>query len=232
MPREYPVANEGGVMRRVWMAALAAALVVVMAGPGQAVELSHERSKGGSANAFWYRTKNISPTKYRFTTWYVGVFTGGEESWSDLYQEVDMCRRRPGRDRCRLVKYRIGVINLTGEGDSFTVEGRARSAELSATYPLQEYDSDWKEVGEPVPTLIETHFEGVGELRRSTYTEQYSSGCSVFRYTFKGTSRSAIATGTMDGTRSIGSTDQAYIAHSVSVSYERTCEEDGTEPAP
>jgi hypothetical protein len=223
---------EGGTMRRLWMTALTAALIVLMVSPVQAVELSHERSKGGSANAFWYRTKNLSPTKYRFTTWYVGVFTGSEEGWSDLYQEVDICRRRPGRDRCRLVKYRIGVINLTGEGDSFTVEGRARSADLVATYPLQEYDSDWKEIGEPVPTLIETHFEGLGDLRRSTYTEEYTSGCSLFRFSFKGTSRSAIATATIGGTRDIGSTENAYISHSVSVSYERTCEEDGSEPAP
>jgi hypothetical protein len=212
-------------MRRVWLAALTAALVVVLAGPGQAVELSHDRSKGGSANAFWYKRKNISATKYRFTTWYVGVFSSSDGSWSDLYQEVDVCRRRPGRDRCHLVKYRIGVIDLTGEGDSFTVEGRSRSADLVATYPLQEYDSDWKRVGRPVPTLIESHFEGVGDLNRSTYTEEYNSGCSVFRYSFRGTSRAAVATATLDGTRSIGSTDHAYIASSVSVSYERTCEE-------
>lgn len=212
-------------MRRVWLAALTAALVIVLAGPGQAVELSHERSKGGSANAFWYKKKNISATKYRFTTWYVGVFSNAEGSWSDLYQEVDVCRRRPGRDRCQLVKYRIGVIDLTGEGDSFTVAGRARTADLSATYPLQEYDSDWKKVGRPVPTLIESHFEGVGGLSRSTYTEEYNSGCSVFRYTFRGTSRAAVATATLNGTRDIGSTDHAYIANSVSVSYERTCEE-------
>ncbi|HEV8681769.1 MAG TPA: hypothetical protein VGS09_03190 [Actinomycetota bacterium] len=219
-------------MRRLWMTALTVALVVVMAGPSQAVELSHERSKGGSANAFWYRRKNVSPTKYRFTTWYVGVFTGQEEAWSDLYQEVDICRRRPGRDRCRLVKYRVGVINLTGEGDSFTVEGRARSADLSATYPLQEYDSDWNEVGEPVPTLIETHFEGVGDLNRSSYREEYNSGCSVWRYSFRGTSRSAIATGVIGGTRDIGSTEEAYISNNVSVSYSRTCEEDLGETSP
>jgi hypothetical protein len=219
-------------MRRLWIAALTAALVVVMAGPGQAVELSHERSKGGSANAFWYRKTNISPGTYRFTTWYVGVFAGSDSGWSDLYQEVDVCQRRPGRDRCRLVRYRIGVIDLTAEGDSFTVDGRARSADLSATYPLQRYDSDWNEVGDPVPTLIEAHFEGVGDLRRSSYTEQYSSGCSEFRYSFRGLSRSAVATATIGGTRNIGSTDEAYIAHNVSVSYSRTCEEDGGEPTP
>lgn len=212
-------------MRRVCLTALAAALVVLLAGPAQAVELSHERSKGGSANAFWYKTKRLSATKYRFTTWYVGVFSNAEGSWSDLYQEVDVCRRRPGRDRCRLVKYRIGVIDLTGEGDSFTVEGRARSADLVATYPLQEYDSDWKKVGRPVPTVIEAHLEGVGDLNRSTYTEEFHSGCSVFRYTFRGTSRAAIATATINGIRDLGSTDQAYIARSVSVSYSRTCEE-------
>ena len=216
-------------MRRVWLAALTAALVLVLAGPGQAVDLSHDRSKGGSANAFWYKKKNLSATKYRFTTWYVGVFASSDGAWSDLYQEVDVCRRRPGRDRCRLVKYRIGIIDLTGEGDTFTVAGRARSADLAATYPLQEYDSDWKKVGRPVPTLIEAHFEGVGDLSRSTYTEEYNSGCSRWRYTFRGTSRAAISTATLDGTRSIGSTDHAYIANSVSVSYERTCEED---PAP
>jgi hypothetical protein len=212
-------------MRRVWLTALTAALVIVLAGPGQAVELSHERSKGGSANAFWYTKKNISATHYRFTTWYVGVFAGSDGAWSDLYQEVDVCRRRPGRDRCRLVKYRIGVIDLTGEGDSFTVEGKAQSADLVATYPLQEYDSDWKKVGKPVPTLIETHFEGVGDLNRSTYREEYNSGCSVWRYTFRGTSRAAVATGVVDGTRDLGATDQAYISRNVSVSYSRTCEE-------
>jgi hypothetical protein len=131
-----------------------------------------------------------------------------------------------------LVRYRIGVIDLTGEGDSFTVEGRARSADLSATYPLQEYDSEWNEVGDPVPTLIETHFEGVGDLRRSTYSEEYSSGCSVFRYSFRGLSRSAVATATIGGTRDIGSTDEAYIAHNVSVSHSRICEEDAGEPSP
>lgn len=216
-------------MRRKWLSAVAVAMVVSLAAPAQAVELSVERSKGASANAFWYRKKNISATKYRFITWYVGVFTGQEGAWSDLYQEVDVCRRRPGPDRCRLVKYRIGFIDLTGEGDSFSVAGRARSADLAATYPLQEYDSHWNEVGKPVPTSIQAHFEGVGDLNRNTYRESYNSGCSVWRFTFRGTSRSAIATGTLDGTRDLAATEDAYISRNVSLSYSRTCEEEGTE---
>jgi hypothetical protein len=41
-----------------------------------------------------------------------------------------------------------------------------------------------------------------------------------------------VATATIDGARDIGSTDDAHISRNVSVSYSRTCEEDGGEPAP
>lgn len=209
-------------MRKIAILAFAIALLALAAGPAQASKPTKTRSADVSANAFWYTTEWLSETSYRSTVWYVGVYQSSEDTFSDLYFDSSICEVTPPEDTCTFESSRYGFSDLSGE--TFTIDAKSlTSAHLDAVYDLQEYDGEFNPVGDPVATHIVTDWTGVGSsLSREKSSYSVHTPCGVIRYTSKGVSLAAEATGSLDGT-DLGETYDAYLATGISRSFEATC---------
>jgi hypothetical protein len=214
------VAKEAG-MRKIAILSIAAAMLAVAVGPAEAGKPIRTRSANLSANAFWYSIETISPTSYRSSVWYVGVYQSSEETFSDLYFDTSICEVTPPEDTCTPESSRYGFSDLSGQ--TFTIDAKSLSAShLDATYDLQEYDADFNPVGDPVATHIVTDWTGIGSLFREKSSYSVQTPCGLVRYTSKGVNRSAEATGSVDGL-DLGETYDAYLASGASRSFEPTC---------
>jgi hypothetical protein len=208
-------------MRKVAIVVLAIALLAVAASSAQAGKPTKTRSTSLSANAFWHTTEWLSATSYRSTVWYVGVYQDTEETFSDLYYDSSICEVTPPEDECTSESSRYGFSDLAGQ--TFTIDAKGlTSAHLDAVYDLQAYDSDFDPVGDPVATHIVTDWTGVGSLSREKSSYSLHTPCGLVRYKSNGVSRSAEATGSLDGT-DLGQTDDAYLAKYASRNAEPTC---------
>jgi hypothetical protein len=208
-------------MRKVAILALAIALLAVAAGPAQGSKPTKTKSTNVSANAFWYTTEWLSATSYRSTVWYVGVYESSEETFSDLYFDSSICEVTPPEDTCSFESSRYGFSDLTGQ--TFTIDAKdLTTAHLDAVFDLQAYDADFNPVGDPVATPVVTDWTGVGSSYRDKSSYSVHTPCGLIRYTSKGVSRSAEATGSLDGT-DLGETYDAYLATGSSRSVERIC---------
>jgi hypothetical protein len=208
-------------MRKVAILALAIALLAVAAGPAQASKPTKTKSADVSANAFWYTTEWLSETSYRSRVWYVGVYQSSEGTFSDLYFDSSICEVTPPEDTCTSESSRYGFSDLTGQ--TFTIDAKGlTTAHIDAVYDLQEYDADFNPVGDPVATHIVTDWTGVGSLSREKSSYSLHTPCGVIRYKSNGVSRSAEATGSIDGA-DLGETYDAYLSTGTSRSFEPTC---------
>jgi hypothetical protein len=208
-------------MRKVAILALAIALLAVAAGPAQASKPTKTKSADVSANAFWYTTEWLSETSYRSRVWYVGVYQSSEGTFSDLYFDSSICEVTPPEDTCTSEASRYGFSDLTGQ--TFTIDAKGlTTAHIDAVYDLQEYDADFNPVGDPVATHIVTDWTGVGSLSREKSSYSLHTPCGVIRYKSNGLSRSAEATGSIDGA-DLGETYDAYLSTGTSRSFEPTC---------
>jgi hypothetical protein len=208
-------------MRKIAILALAVGALAVAVGPAQAGKPTRIKSANASANAFWYSTEALSPTSYRITVWYVGVYQSSEGTFSDLYVDSSICEVTPPEDTCVPESSRYGFSDLVGQ--TFTIDAKSlTSSHLDASYDLQEYDADWNPVGDPVATHIVTDWTGIGALYREKSSYSVHTPCGVVRYTSKGLNRSAEATGSVEGT-DLGETYDAYLATGTSRSFEPAC---------
>jgi hypothetical protein len=206
-------------MRKVAILTFAIALLAVAASPAQANKPT--KSADLSANAFWYTTETLSATSYRSTVWYVGVYQSREGTFSDLYFDSSICEVTPPEDTCTSEASRYGFSDLTG--DTFTIDAKGlTTAHIDAVYDLQEYDADFNPVGDPVATHIVTDWTGEGSLSREKSSYSLHTPCGVIRYKSNGVSRSAEATGSIDGA-DLGETYDAYLSTGTSRSFEPTC---------
>jgi len=208
-------------MRKIAILALAVAMLTVAVGPADAGKPTRTRSTNLSANAFWYTTETISPTTYRTSVWYVGVYQSSEGTFSDLYFDSSICEVTPPEDTCTSESSRYGFSDLSGQ--TFTIDAKSlTAAHLDAVYDLQEYDADFNPVGDPVATHIVTDWTGIGPLYREKSSYSVHTPCGIVRYTSKGVNRGAEATGSVDGL-DLGETYDAYLATGTSRSFEPTC---------
>lgn len=208
-------------MRRIVLLALGVVLAAALAAPTLAAKPTRQKSETASANAFWYSSEAAGPGMERTTVWYVGVFKDGEGIWSDLYKEVVLCETSE-EGECQTESFAIGFSDLSGEGDSFSVENDLAGAEIVGTYELQESDGEGNPVGDPESTQIVAHLEGVSDLSSEKSKSTFRTGCSVFRFSSKGSFRQAEATGSVNGV-DLGETYDAWLSSGTSSSFERTC---------
>ena len=208
-------------MRRI--AAVAVAIAAVLAAASPAAAGPADRGNRSVLNVFWYDREPVAPGAFRVTTWYVGVYTSSGSDWSDLYQDVQFCARAGDGVRCRQERYAYGDTDLTTPGDIFRMDTRdLRGAHLEARYRLQAYDGNGNPVGEPRVVHVLTDAVGVGDLDRSRSVYGYQSGCFWYLEVVRGASRSAVATGSIDG-HDLGRTHDAYLANDAYRTVERSC---------
>src|SRR6266702_6673860 len=132
--------RKSNLMRRVFLVLVIAGLVTGgMAGPALASSHTHHRFSGAAAAAAWHSKVRLSSTRFQLTTWFVGVFTSGGRTFSQVVKEVDKCRMVSGHQRCRVVSFSAGFRNnLTAA--QFTVDRKhLQSAHLDASYKLRTF---------------------------------------------------------------------------------------------
>lgn len=209
-------------MRRLLVAGVVVGMLMPLGAPGSVA--AGERYQSQSLNAFWHSRKRVDADTYLRTTWYAGIYESGEGLWSDLYRQVQRCREREGRDRCRSDSFAYGEINDLGSG-SFSIDSRLSAAHLEATYRLHT-----REDGERV-SLGRAHLvadlEGIGDVTRSRDSGSSHSRCDHYRYSGKWRYRRAVARGTLDfrGARDtdLGTTRVASIARGQVISVVHEC---------
>lgn len=214
-------------MRRNVSLALVCALVLgtlLAATPAGAGETSRAHYRSSVLNVFWYSRQRVSRDVHLRITWYVGVYERDGEIWSDLYQSVTRCERSEGRTRCRPKSYRYGDGDLADA--TYELARDLSTGYLDATYELQKYvrrDGRSRRVGDPVAVQITTDVVGVGDLAKFSYTDTYTSGCMSWRYKSRGVSRSGEATGTLNGSKDLGETYDAWMSRGNTLWMERSC---------
>ena len=190
-------------------------LTGLMAPPAAAVETRTRTSN--VINVYWHDREELSANTFRLTTWYVGVYESSDGTWSDLYQSVDRCRKPDGgHTRCRQGAYRIGIDDLEGEGQTFTMDSEnLESAHLDAVYRLKSYDNKGNRLPGRVPTRIVADLTGRGEIRQHRESWTDNTACKFVRRTYDSSYRRATATGSITaediGTVDLGSTRDAFL---------------------
>jgi hypothetical protein len=204
------------------------------AGPGGEAGIAAPRTVSApikfadaTSQSFWYFSKQLTPTTYQLTTWYVGVFAysshGRTDYYSDLYKEVDLCRQTLHGDRCNQESFAYGDSDLSKSGESYTVDSDdLTAAHVVARYRLQQYDEDGNPIGSPVPHAIDATWKGRGDLQRNHQKYSYHQGCTHFTTTIKGKFRRATGTGFLDE-RDLGSTKDAFIGTDASLEVDHVC---------
>lgn len=206
-------------MRRLTAILLGAILVLSLGGPAGAAKPEKFRWDNAGLNAFWYSTKDLKGRAYKEIVWYVGVYQSTDWVFSDLYKSVARCERRPGRDRCRLVRWSEGFSDL--EGATFDVDRNLSNGILKEKYRLTTYDRRGERVNRFRARIV-AELEGVGDLYRERDSYRSGSGCTQFRYEFRGAYRDAEATATING-NSLGETHDAWMSSGGEATFEKTC---------
>jgi hypothetical protein len=207
-------------MRRVFLVMVIAGLMAGgMAGPALASSHSHHRFSGAAVTAVWHSKVRVSPTQFRLTTWFVGVFTSGGRSFGQVFKEVDKCRVVSGHKRCRGVSFSDGFRRLSAA--QFTFDRKhLQSAHLDATFKLRTFIPH-----KPVRTsrvTIVADWTGTGKISRSGGVSNFHSGCLHFHDAFHGRNRKATATGSVNK-KSLGSTTNAFLSTNTDVVVEHRC---------
>ncbi len=208
-------------MRRVFLVLVIAGLVTGgMAGPALASSHTHHRFSGAAAAAAWHSKVRLSSTRFQLTTWFVGVFTSGGRTFSQVVKEVDKCRMVSGHQRCRVVSFSAGFRNnLTAA--QFTVDRKhLQSAHLDASYKLRTF-TPHKPVRTSRATVV-ADWAGTGKISRSMDVSSFHSGCLHFHDAFHGRTRKATAAGSVNE-KSLGSTTHAFLSASTDVSVQHRC---------
>ena len=209
-------------MRRI-TAALVGALLLLPLGTQIANATKPERYSSQVFNAYWNHRRKIDNHKFRLSQWYTGVYSSGEDFWSDLYKSVSVCTHDDnGRQRCKSKSYWYGAIQDLGSG-SFSVDQKLESWSLDATYPLEDARTE-----EPLgDTTVSVQLTGVGSITKYSDRETYQDGCNTFRYSSRSEQRGAEATGTyriagQDG-KNFGRTTDAFMSQGSNLQSSKTC---------
>jgi hypothetical protein len=199
--------------------ATGAVLCLGLAAPAQAAPTI---TNAGSANAFWETYEQVSHTTYRVTTWYVGVSSGSDGTFSDVYKDVAVCEIGHHEEGgCTLESSSYGARELNT--DQFTIDGvLLDSAHLDAVYDMQANDAEGNPIGDPVATRVVADWTGDGVTERDRGANVYSSGCTVFIGAFAGASRNAEASGTFGG-HDLGETYGAGLGAFLSADVVESC---------
>src|SRR2546425_684594 len=130
-------------MRKYLFATLIVLLAATAAVPSGAAKGGGRPAKitfaSSSADAFWYTYEDLDATTYRESVWYVGVFQSSDGTYSDVYQDVEVCTEGgiKGED-CTIESSTYGFTELSG--NEFTLNAkRLSSAHLDATYLMQAF---------------------------------------------------------------------------------------------
>ena len=209
-------------MRAKALLICAALLVISGAAPAQAAKPDRYESEDASANAFWYDTEQVSKNTYRTVTTYVGVYesSDGEGAWADVYRDVETCRVTRRGDDCQYTEEFYADAFLSE--DQFSISEDLSSAHLDAVFELYNYDERGRQTGSPDTIHVITDWTGIGDVEESRETYTYQSDCFSYRSTYDSSSRSAEATGSIDG-EDLGVTEDAWLGYSSSRTTERTC---------
>jgi hypothetical protein len=209
-------------MRRVFLATLLAGLVTgLTAGPALASAPVHNRSSNASIEAFWHSRIRLSSTRFELITWYVGVYPSSSGTFSDLYKEVDKCRLVSGHRQCRFVSFSSGYRNNL-PADEFSYDARRlETAHIDATYKLRTFTGKGK-AGPAFKVTIVADWTGTGKLSHDQGSSTYHSGCLRFHFVFHDRTRSATATGTLNG-KSLGTTKDAFLSAGTSLNVVNFC---------
>jgi hypothetical protein len=165
-----------------------------------------------NANAFWYFSEQISKTVRKDTTWYLGAYQSTDGSFSDLYRTVTICTAaKRGGEHCTSSNA-YGAIDLSEATFSMDATGLT-FAHLEGTYPLQETDEQGNPIGDPVPTSAVADWTGVDQIQLSHGSSTYCDASGCFFDKWEAGYRAADATGTIDGSLALGSTDDANLSY-------------------
>ena len=180
-----------------------------------------------TAEAFWHSQQPTGPNSFTETTWYVGVFAttdGGTFLFSDLYQDVEACTVDPnGNTSCTEVSSKYGDTDLTGPGDSFTMDlTNLTSAHLDGTYQVQPFDQNGNPVGSPESEHIVADWTATGPITKSHSKFSFHTKCVHFTATTKGRMRPADATGTRNGI-DLGTTSDTFFGGDATLQVDHTC---------
>jgi hypothetical protein len=208
-------------MRRVFGAMVAAGLATgAMASPPLASSQSHHRFSGTAVVAVWHSKTRVSPGRFKLTTWFVGVFPSPSGTASQVVKEVDKCTVVSRHRQCRIVSVSAGFRKgLTAA--QFTFDRKhLEAAHLDATYRLRQLVP--RKPGSTSRVTIAATWTGSGKISRSESVDNFHSGCLRFHDTFHGRTRSATATGSVDG-KSLATTTDAFLSASTDVLVEHRC---------
>ena len=211
-------------MRRFAVLVTGSVLVFgMLAGPANATS---SRFRGTTAEAFWHKRHQVTPSSYTLTTWYVGVFaspTDPTSHYSDLYQDVELCTVSGNRTNCSTQSQQYGDSELRRPTDAFTMDFKdLTTAHLHGTYRLVSYDAAGNPVGTPTTYTIATDWTGYGPTTRSLDKFSFHNKCIHFAATTKGKSRPATATGTLNGT-GLGTTKDTFFGGDATVQVDHEC---------
>jgi hypothetical protein len=199
------------------LATLAAALPANSATRSKPVSY---KSSARSADAFWYKTKWLSPTEYRQSVWYIGVYESTDGTFSDAYKTVVDCEQETGEDygECTIVSSTYGYT----DAPDFTLAKKLASAHLEATYTMNSYTEDGSRSGRSFTIDVVVDWNGTGDLQRNHGTSNYRDGCYTFHDSSRGAWRASTATGSVNA-RALGSTDDASLSKYSSRYLEKIC---------
>ena len=208
-------------MRRVVVLVLSLAVLGAL-GMSPANAAKHERYRSEIFNAYWNSHHKVDSTTFDRQTWYVGVYSSGDNFFSDLYRSVEQCSKLSGHIRCKQVSYWYASIRKLGSG-TFSIDRKLDTGSLTATYDLVD-KTNKVDLG---TTNVSVSLTGYGNLSSYTDRETYTDGCRSFRYSDKSKSRSAYASGTYqigsDPSQSFGFTSNAFMSRGSSVDFSKTC---------
>jgi hypothetical protein len=209
-------------MQRLVVLALSVVVFVTLLGAGPAGAAKPDRYRSQIFNAYWNSRHKISHHTYHKTQWYTGVYSSGDEFFSDLYKNVQRCTRHAGHTRCKEITNWYGSIRDLGTG-SFAIDRKLDTGTLTATYRLDDAQTG-KLVG---VTAVTVNLIGVGDVATERSRETYTEGCRTFRYSSKSSERAAYATGTFQiGTQAaekFGFTADAFMSRGSQLEFSKTC---------
>src|SRR2546423_15514969 len=124
-------------MQRLVVLALSIVLFATLLGTDPAVAAKPERYRSQIFNAYWSSRHKISAHTFHKTQWYTGVYSSGDEFFSDLYRNVQRCTRHAGHLRCKEISNWYGSVRDLGTG-SFVIDRKLDTGALTATYRLND----------------------------------------------------------------------------------------------
>jgi hypothetical protein len=208
-------------MRRVFVIMVIAGLMTGgMAVPALASSPTHHRFTFAAVTAQWRSKARLSAGRFELTTWFVGAFPSSSGTFSQVAREVDRCRVVSGHRRCRLVSFSFGFRRSLTAAQFTWDRKHLQSAHLDATYKLRTFIPH-----KPARTsrvTVVANWAGTGKITHSGGVNSFHTSCFHFHDTFRGRSRMATATGTVNRT-SLGTTKNASLSTQTDVVLEHRC---------